>query len=286
MDWFGNGADDANSRTIQSLVIGQNNTSGSAVEVSNIIGVWLSAGSSGSAKTILSVNLPFSNAIVDATPATAVNNAPVIKMAAGQAIAFEATNTNRLLYEASTGTLCWNQGTLSYVVGKGLAVGWAHNVISSATTLPNSLAGNMIVLNGTGTYAITLPAANSLAAGTGFNFSNTGSGVVSILPNGTDTIDAEPIILYPNDRYLIISDGVSSWHEVFRTNAISPRFQAPIVLPSYLVSSLPTGMPAGAKAFASNGRKPTEGAGAGTGVEVFFDGHNWISSCSGNAVAA
>ena len=33
MDWYGNGLDDANSRTIQSLVIGQTNTSGPAVEV-------------------------------------------------------------------------------------------------------------------------------------------------------------------------------------------------------------------------------------------------------------
>lgn len=285
MDWFGNGADSANSRTIQSLVVGQHNTSGAAVEVSNIIGVWLAAGSSGSAKTVLSINLPFSNAILDATPATSINNAPVIKMAAGQAIAFEATNTNRLQFDASTGTLRWYQGTLSYVVGKGISVGWG-NVFSSSATLQNYLAGNMIVLTGGGTYAITLPPANSVAAGTGFTFSNIASGTVSILSNGSDAIDAGPICIYPNDRYHIISDGGSAWHEVFRTNAISPRFQAPIVLPSYLVSGLPAGIPAGAKAFASNGRKPTEGVGAGTGVEVFFDGHSWISSCSGASVAA
>src|SRR3954464_20268 len=36
MDWFGNGADDGNSRQIQSLVVGQTNTSGLPVEVSNV----------------------------------------------------------------------------------------------------------------------------------------------------------------------------------------------------------------------------------------------------------
>src|SRR3978361_1812917 len=114
MDWFGNGRDDGNSRTIQSLVIGQHNTSGPAVEVANIIGVYLSGGSSGSAKTVFGIGVPFSNAVLDTTYAQQINNAPVIKMSAGQAIAFEGTNTFRLLYDGTTNILRWNQGTLSY----------------------------------------------------------------------------------------------------------------------------------------------------------------------------
>jgi hypothetical protein len=39
-------------------------------------------------------------------------------------------------------------------------------------------------------------------------------------------------------------------------------------------------------AFASNGRKPTEFAGAGTGVGVFYDGGQWISVCEGKQVVA
>jgi hypothetical protein len=285
MDWYGNGLDDADSRTIQSLVIGQNNTSGPAVEVSSIIGVALSAGSSGSAKTVFSIGVPFSNAVLDSTYAQQINNAPVIKMSAGQAIAFESTNSNRLLYDNTTNTLRWNQGTLSYVVGKGITVGWV-NVYSTSTTLPNYISGNMIFLIGTNPYAVTLPAASTVAAGTGYTFSVTGTGPVSILPNGTDSIDSGPITLHSHDRYHIVSDGSSSWHEVFWTNAVSPHFLGPIVLPSYTVVNLPTGVVAGAKAFASNGRKPSEAAGAGTGVEVFFDGQHWISSCSGIVVAA
>jgi hypothetical protein len=285
MDWFGNGLDDANSRTIQSLVIGQHNTSGPPVEVANIIGVYLSAGSSGSAKTVFGIGVPFSTAVMDTTWAQSINSAPVIKMSAGQAIAFEATNSNRLSFDNTTGTLRWNQGNLSYAVGKGISVGWVFTYASS-DTLPNYISGFMILLTGQTAYSITLPPAKTVAAGTGFTFSVTGAGPVSILPSGADGIECGPIVLRLYDRYHIISDGTSYWHEVFRTNAISPHFQGPIVLPSYTVVNLPSGMTAGAKAFASNGRKPGEAAGAGSGVEVFFDGQHWISSCGGTSVAA
>ncbi|MDR3532809.1 MAG: glycosyl hydrolase family 28-related protein [Rhodopila sp.] len=285
MDWFGNGLDDANSRTVQSIVIGQHNTSGPAVEVSTIIGVYLAAGSSGSAKTVFGVGVPFSTAIIDTSYARQINNAPVLKMSAGQAIAFESTNSNRLAYDSSTNTLWWNQGTLPYPVGKGISVGWGE-VYSSSVTLPNYTSGHIIFLVGTSSFSITLPPANTVAVGTGYTFSVLGTCTVRIVPSGSDGIESGTVVLHANDRYHIVSDSGSFWHEVFWTNAVSPRFLGPVVLPSYAVATLPTGMTAGAKAFASNGRKPGEGAGGGTGVEVFFDGQRWISSCSGTAVAA
>jgi hypothetical protein len=52
------------------------------------------------------------------------------------------------------------------------------------------------------------------------------------------------------------------------------------------VLALPSLPGAGAKAFATNGRKPSEASGAGSGVEVFFDGNRWISVCSGAQVTA
>jgi hypothetical protein len=285
MDWFGNGLDDANNRAIQSLVIGQSDTSGAPVEVSSIIGVYLSAGSTGSAKTVFSVNIPFSDAVLDTTYAHSIGNAPAIKLAAGQAIAFESTNTNQLLYNDVTGILTWNQGTLSYPVGKGISVG-SKNVYSSSSTLQSNTAGNIILLSGTSAFTITLPPAVTLAAGTGFTFSVIGSAPVSLALYGTDSVDCGPITLRTNDRYHIVSDGTSKWHEVFRTNAVSPQFGAPPVLPSYTVGSLPTAGVAGAMAFASNGRKPTDPAGAGTGVMAVYDGQKWTSSCSGTAVSA
>ncbi len=285
MDWFGNGLDDANTRTIQSLVVGQHNTSGPAVEVSSVIGVWLAAGSTGSVKSVFSINIPFSHAVLDTTPARSINNAPAIMLAAGQAIAFDSTNNNRLAYNSTTGVLTWSEGSQSYPVGKGISVGW-QNSYSTSTTLANTTAGNIIFLTGTSAYTITLPAASTVAAGTGYTFSVLGSAPVGITPNGTDSIDCGPVTLRTYDRYHLVSDGSSTWREVFRTNAVAPRFSGTPVLPSFTVSNLPTGMAAGALAFASNGRKPSEAAGAGSGITVFFDGNNWISQCSGLAAVA
>lgn len=285
MDWIGNGLDDANCRTIQSLVVGQNNTSGAPVEVGTIIGVYLEGGSTGHAKNVLGIGIPFNNAVLNTTNATQMSGAAAIRLAAGHSIAFEPTGSNYLAFDSSTGTLRWNQGSLSYVVGKGISVGWQY-VVSGGAALPSFNAGDMVFLIGSGSYTVGLPQAASVPAGVGFTFSNIGAATVSISPFGSDSIDNGPVVLQPNDRYHIVSDGSSIWREVFRTNYVSPHFSGPPVLPSYTVATLPTPPGTGAKAFVTNGRKPSEGAGAGTGVEVFYDGSHWISVCNGTQVAA
>ena len=285
MDWFGNGPDDGNRRQIQSLVVGQHNTSGAPVEITEIIGVYLAAGNAGHAYKVFSINIPFSTSVLDTTNAQQKAGAAAIRMAAGHSIAFEPTNSNRLAYDAASNTLRWYQGTLSYPVGKGITVG-SFNVYASSATVPNYLAGNMIYLTGSTPFTITLPAASGVATGTGFTFTVIGSTNVTLATTGGDTVDNRPITLRPNDRYHIISDSSSSWHEVFRTNAVNPRFSGPPTLPSYTVAALPASPGAGAMAFASNGRKPSEAAGVGTGVEVFNDGGRWISVCNGLQVAA
>ena len=285
MDFIGNGLDDANTRLIQSLVVEQHDKSGTPVEVGTIIGVYLAAGSTGHAKNVFGVGIPFNNAVINTTYATQMPGASAIRLAAGHTIAFEATGTNNLVYDSTTGTLRWNQGSLSYVVGKGITVGWQY-VAAGNATLPNYIAGDLVFLAGSGTYTITLPAASSVAAGVGFTFSNVGTATVTISPTGSDGIDNGPVTLRPNDRYHIVADGASSWREIFRTNSVAPRFTGPPVLPSYTVAALPTAPGTGAKAFVTNGRKPADAAGAGTGVEVFFDGSHWISVCSGTQVSA
>jgi hypothetical protein len=285
MDWFGNGPDDAKVRQIQSLVVGQTTLSGAPVEISTIIGVYLSAGSTGHAYQVFTIGIPFSTSVLDTTAAQQMTGAAAIRMASGHRIAFEPTNTNALAYDSVTSTLRWNQGSLSYVVGKGITVGF-QNVYSASATLPYYVAGNIIFLVGGSSYTITLPAASTVAAGTGFTFSNLASGVVTIAANGTDSIDNSPIALHQNDRYHIISDGSSCWREVFRTNFVNPHFAGAPVLPTYTVAALPAATTAGSLAFVSNGRKPSEAAGAGSGVEVFCDGTHWISVCSGTQVAA
>ena len=170
MDWFGNGPDDGAQRQIQSLVIGQHNTSGLPVEISSIIGVYLAAGCTGHAYKVFNVNVPFSTSVLDTSYAQQMAGAAAIRMAAGHAIAFEPTNSYRLAYDSTTNTLRWNQGSLSYAVGKGISVGWQTTYASSAT-LPNYMSVNIIFLVGNSSpYTITLPAANTVAAGTGYTF--------------------------------------------------------------------------------------------------------------------
>jgi hypothetical protein len=134
--------------------------------------------------------------------------AAAIRMAAGHAIAFEPTNTCRLAYDSITNTLRWNQGALSYAVGKGITVGW-ETVYASSATLPNYMSGNIVFLTGGSPYTITLPATNSVAAGTGFTFSVLGLANVNIAVTGGDTIDNGPVTLRPNDRYHDLARSVS-----------------------------------------------------------------------------
>lgn len=56
---------------------------------------------------------------------------------------------------------------------------------------------------------------------------------------------------------------------------------------SYTVAGLPGSAKPGTQAYATNGRKPGQAAGAGTGVLVYFDNNSaWISVHSGVAVTA
>jgi hypothetical protein len=285
MDWFGNGPDDGNNRQIQSLVVGQNNLSGAPVQISTVVGVYLAARSSGYAYKVFAASIPFSVSVLDTTNSIQMTGAAAIRLAAGHQIAFEPTATYRLAFDSSTSVLRWYQGALSYVVGKGMSVGF-ETVCTASTTLLSSLAGNIVFLAGASSYTVTLPAAATVAAGTGFTFSVVGTATVSIAPSGTDAIDNGPVTLRQNDRYHVVSDGSSSWHEVFRTNFVNPRFVGTPVLPSYTVAGLPTTAVAGAQAFATNGRTSTEATGGGTGVEVFFNGVNWIAGCTGSQVLA
>jgi hypothetical protein len=78
------------------------------------------------------------------------------------------------------------------------------------------------------------------------------------------------------------------------TTALYPWFQgADTLLREFAATITPVtvaGLPADAQPgqvrFAADGRKNGEGAGAGTGVQVYFDGTNWIASDSGAPVEA
>jgi len=284
-DWIGNGVDDADQRQIQSLVLGQYNTSGAEVEISTALGVSLANGSSGKVYRVFNVSVPYSISVLDTSNATQLPGAAAIRLAAGQTIAFEATNSNNLTYSTTAGAIVAQYGATTCAIGRGISVSYGI-VYSSTATLSSTSSGSIVFLVGAGAYTITLPSASTVTAGTGFTFSALGAGTVSISPAAGDTIDLAPVTLRQYDRYHIISDGSSLWREIFRSNSVSPHFAGPPVLPSYVVSGLPSSPGTGATAFATNGRKPNEAASSGTGVQVFYDGSHWISVCSGLIIAA
>ncbi len=284
-DWIGNGPDDANQRQIQSIVLAQHDTAGAPVEVSTGVGISLAAGSNGKISRVFNVSVPYSVAVLDTSAAAQLPGAAAIRLAAGQAIAFEATNSAALAYLSSADTIYARHGGTICAIGKGISVAFAL-VFDTNATVPSGPVGSVVFLVGSDPYTITLPPANMLMAGTGFTFSVLGPGSVTIAPASGNFIELAPVVLRQHDRYHIISDGSTLWRELFKTNSVSPRFSGPVMLPSYAVAGLPFAPGAGAKAFAANGRKPAEATGAGSGVEVFHDGNQWISVCSGSQVAA
>jgi hypothetical protein len=285
MDWIGNGIDDANQRQILSLVLGQNNISGTPAELSTALGVSLASGSTGKVYRVFNVSVPYSISVLDTSNATQLPGAAAIRLAAGQTIAFDATNAANLSYSSASGAIIAKYGATTCAIGRGISVSFGV-VFAASATISATSSGCIVFLVGGGSYTVTLPSASTVMAGTGFTFSAIGSGLVSVVPASGDAIDLPPISLRQYDRYHIISDGSSLWREIFRCNSVSPHFIGPPVLPSYSVAGLPVSPGSGAKAFTVNGRKPNETAGAGTGVEVFYDGAQWISVCSGLLVSA
>ena len=131
------------------------------------------------------------------------------------------------------------------------------------TGMGNTLAGCLRMLENSGTFPLTLSHQSS-SSSTSNQFS---------FP------DAADMVLPPGHRVLFFYDGTATkWKPVsFARGNIG----------NYLVASLPALGTAGkgATAFATNGRKSGEGAAAGTGVPVYFDGTIW-RTYSDVAVAA
>lgn len=228
-----------------------------------------------------------------------VNRAAAIRMRANQRIAFDGDGatgkvltydgTAREFQYRTNGTPVLRVADNGRILSAtGMSVGQAVTV-SGATTLAadSTTMGALIRCTGTAaSYTVTLPSAASVPAGVGFTFAVTGTGKPTLAAAVGNTFQSGAPTLVQHDRLHLVSDGVSQWVEVFRTNAANMHFTGPPVLPNYTVAALPTGVDRGAKAFATNGRKPGQAAGAGTGVEVFWDGTAWIAVTSGTAVTA
>lgn len=105
------------------------------------------------------------------------------------------------------------------------------------------------------------------------------------------------IIALPNLREMVIGVGNESmradrqglWfgNKRFASSSLSISIDGLLKVKSFTVALLPASASVGTLAYATDGRKAGEGAGAGTGVLVFFDGADkWIAVDTGAEVAA
>ena len=116
MDWIGNGVDDANQRQILSLVLGQYNASGLPAELSSAVGISLATGSTGKVYRVFNVSVPYSISVLDTSSATQLPAQAAIRLAAGQSVAFEATNTVNLTYSSPSGAIVANYRATSCAI--------------------------------------------------------------------------------------------------------------------------------------------------------------------------
>ena len=105
------------------------------------------------------------------------------------------------------------------------------------------------------------------------------SGAVGFPASGSPFVDMSLLIGGQNNIIQVLSQ--------ISLTLKAGAFVQPIP-PSYAVASLPTTAGDGQNAWATNGRKPAEGAGSGTGVPVFWNPatSQWFSYLSGALVTS
>src|ERR1700739_370623 len=99
---------------------------------------------------------------------------------------------------------------------------------SSAVTLSASQAGSMVLLGGSSAYVVVLPSAASVPATNGFLISNISNQTLTLACSGADTTNSGSTFVFtPGTRYCIVSDGISTWRELYWANEVAPNFTAP-----------------------------------------------------------
>lgn len=150
------------------------------------------------------------------TSAGNVPNAnPVILDSAGQANIWLGEGSYKVeLYDADD-VLLW---TVDNYPGESAQI-FAGQVypISSNTTLNNSYDNSVIIASGT--ININLQGASTAGEGFVFSIYNAGTGLVTIDPDGSETINgASTLILYPTDSAMVVCDG-TNWYALFKQGA-------------------------------------------------------------------
>ncbi len=250
LDWVGNNLDDADTRCFISAVVGKNAATGTDVEVGNVIGVWPGNGSTrtsgASIKRGMQVNVTFSQAIIDARNATQRPGANAVWLADGQTMAFSTDGKWAVHYNSG-------RPGLEFLFNGGVLGGID---LQSRYNAPGGFASS-------GAYTSTATVRSGQSAFDARGAVQNAGGNVVWLADGQRialSTDGTHTIAYDNTTGAILLGG-------------PVRFTAAPVLPSFTVAALPIVTVAGAKAYASNGRKVGEAAG---GAEA-------ASSCSPTA---
>jgi hypothetical protein len=154
------------------------------------------------------------------------------------------------------------------------ANGAQGSVVNSGAGTITAAAGVFAGVNNTG--GGTVGAARALWAQTPVNSAGTITDTYGVY------VDAQAAGTQTNLPYGVYQAGAAD-----RNHFAGPTtFAAAVRVGVYTVATLPTPGTAGRLAYASNGRKPGEGAGAGTGVPVTDTNGAWYSDYSGTAVTA
>lgn len=180
--------------------------------------------------------------------------------------------------QASNGFHVYFSSNTSYLRSLQNGVAWRAAELDAATlTINASSLGRVIIAGG----PTSQPAAGAHSNATQISNSDINYGLLlGSLSSGNGFIQAQRVdgtattynlSLQPNGGSVVTGGAVTAG--------------GPVNLKSYTVAGLPAGSAADA-AYASNGRKNGEGAGAGTGVLVFKDGTAWRACDTGATVAA
>ena len=108
-----------------------------------------------------------------------------------------------------------------------------------------------------------------------------GGKTIGDLSQHVDDGSGNPVL---NPDAVAVGSGASSNGAGTVTTENDIHAGAPIHLPTYTVSSLPTAGTAGRQAYATDGLKDGESSGNGSGVQVYDDGSNWVSVDNSNTV--
>ena len=146
------------------------------------------------------------------TAQTILNTDPIILNARGQCIIFGSGNYRQILKDA-LGNIIWDQIVSSGSGSSGL--GGITKTITHAMSPYTLLATDGVLLCDVSAGAITinLLAATAYGAELSIKLKGAAANNVTVVPNGTDTIDgaANYILVFGNQSITIVSDLVSYW---------------------------------------------------------------------------